>query len=131
MSSHDAATRPAHTVLGLENLMGRIRRGSVQCGSYSDGIPVLTRTRPQTHRCDRPATGGHQPMCRRILVCFETQLDEVFKSLADDGRRGALRLFKQEIAARYDNPPYPRRYVASELSTLEPNEGTSPSSLCI
>jgi hypothetical protein len=35
-------------------------------------------------------------------MCLEVQVDQVFKTLADEDRREALCLFTQEIASRYD-----------------------------
>jgi hypothetical protein len=35
-------------------------------------------------------------------MCFETQLDQVFKLLANDDRREALSLFEGLIADRYN-----------------------------
>jgi hypothetical protein len=101
------ARRLAHSVLGLEepderDPSGVLRRATLAAMAYQflyvvhrKPTAIIVRTKPL-----QPA--DVRGLYRVILACFETQLDEVFKSLADDDRREALSLFTHQIAGRYN-----------------------------
>jgi hypothetical protein len=101
------ACRIAHAVLGLEEAdecdpTGVQRRAALTAlahqflhGVRRKPIAIIVRAKPL-----RPA--DVRGLYGSILMCFEMQLDEVFKPLADEDRREALRLFTLEIADRYD-----------------------------
>ena len=58
-------------------------------------IPVIVRAKPL-----QPA--DIRGLYRVILMCFEMQVDDVFRSLGDEERRDAVRLFGDQIADRYN-----------------------------
>jgi hypothetical protein len=101
------ACRIAHAILGLDEAdecdpSGRQRKAALTAlahqflhGARRKPIALIVRIKSL-----RPA--DVHGLCRVILACFEMQLDQVFKSLADEERREALSLFTQEIADRYN-----------------------------
>jgi hypothetical protein len=111
------ANRIAHAILGLDeedecDPSGVRRKAALTAlahqflhGVYRKTIPVIVRAKPL-----QPA--DVRGLYRFILMCFEMQLDQVFKSLGDEDRCVALRLFTREIPNRYV-------YVTADAS-LEP-----------
>jgi hypothetical protein len=101
------ACRIAHAILGLDEAdecdpSGVQRRAALTAlahqflhGAHRKPIPVIVRAKPLQQADIRG-------LYRIILMCFEMQFDQVFKSLADEARREALSLFTEQIADRYN-----------------------------
>ena len=101
------ANRIAHAILGLDEAderdpSGRQHRAALTAlahqflhGAHRKPIAITVRTKPL-----QPA--DVHGLWKVILMCFEMQLDQVFKSLADEDRNEALMLFTQQIADRYN-----------------------------
>jgi hypothetical protein len=101
------ACRIAHAILGLDEAdecdpSGVQRRAALTAlahqflrGVRRKPIAMIVRTKPL-----QPA--DVRGLCSVILTCFEMQVDDVFKSLASEDRRDAVRLFTDQIADRYN-----------------------------
>jgi hypothetical protein len=101
------ACRIAHAILGLDEAdecdpSGRQRMAALTGMAHQflrlahrKPIPVIVRAKPL-----QPA--DIRGLYRVILMCFEMQVDDVFRSLGDEERRDAVRLFGDQIADRYN-----------------------------
>ena len=100
------ACRIAHAVLGSEEPDGCDPSG-VRCKAALKALAHqflnLARRKhiPVVVRAKELQPADIRGLCKIILMCFEVQVDQVFKTLADEDRREALGLFTQEIANRY------------------------------
>jgi hypothetical protein len=101
------ANRIAHAVLGLhepdERDSSAVNRKATLTAMAHEFLNLAGRKHIRVVvRLKELRPADIHGLCRVIMTCFEMQLDQVFKPLAEEDLREALRLFTQEIANRYD-----------------------------
>jgi len=110
-AKHDEAMRQAcrlaHAVLGMEepaecDPSGVQRKPALAAMAYQFLRAAHRKPISVIVRVKKLQQADVRGLCKIILMCLEVQVDQVFKTLADEDRREALCLFTQEIASRYD-----------------------------
>jgi hypothetical protein len=101
------ACRLAHAVLGLKegdecDPSGVQRRAALTAMAYQFLSVAHRKPVAVIVRAKNLQPADIRGLSKIILMCFEVQVDQVFKTLAAEDRREALHLFTQEIASRYD-----------------------------